>query len=68
MDDGTFGRAADALGVPPWLAPFASDVRDVHVEAGGQADRGRDVPRRPWDRLGDTPGLSPLAPASMAGA
>ncbi len=61
VNGGCDRRAADSLGVPPRLAPFAADVRDVPVEAGGQGDRRGDVPRRPWDRLGDTPGMSSLA-------
>lgn len=61
-------RAADSLGVPHWLARDLAVMRDVPMEARGEFDRDRDVPRRPWDRLGDSAGLSPLAPANMARA
>lgn len=39
-----FGHAADALGVPDWLAPLAADVRHVRAQARDAGHRGRVVP------------------------
>ena len=68
VNGGCDGRAAEALGVPAWLARDLRELRDVPVEACGEPDRGRGVPRRPWDRLGDTPGVQELAAGGILAA